>query len=354
MSQHDYTVDDASGAVVRADINAALQALASNNAGTSAPGTTYAGMWWIDTTNTVVKRRNAGNSAWIVRDRTDAEGLVAKSSGFTVALADFGKVFRCTSALTIAIAAVSGLPDGFWFGVINASSGAVVIDPNSSEQIDGAATKSLPAGFSCHVHTDGSLFRTLGVPPDAVGDSGSGGSRGLVPAAGSGDAAAFKFLAADMTYKRAVSVAILEDQKSDGTDGGTSTSGSDQTAVINTEVYDPDSIVSVASNQFTLGAGKYRLRGAKVFNGSGGAARIWFYDTTNTTAYPKSVSGGQTGADAQDFEVETEVYVSLSGSTVFELRYRVSIGVASTGLGRHDGLTIGVETYARVVIEKIG
>ena len=122
MSQHDYTVDDASGAVVRADINAALQALASNNAGTSAPGTTYAGMWWIDTTNTVVKRRNAGNSAWIVRDRTDAEGLVAKSSGFTVALADFGKVFRCTSALTIAIAAVSGLPDGFWFGVINASS----------------------------------------------------------------------------------------------------------------------------------------------------------------------------------------------------------------------------------------
>lgn len=34
----------------------------------------------------------------------------------------------------------------------------------------------------------------------AVGDSGSGGTKGLVPAAGSGDAAAGKFLKADMTY----------------------------------------------------------------------------------------------------------------------------------------------------------
>lgn len=38
---------------------------------------------------------------------------------------------------------------------------------------------------------------------NAVGDSGSGGTKGLVPAPGSGDAAANKFLMADMTYKTA-------------------------------------------------------------------------------------------------------------------------------------------------------
>ncbi len=353
MSQHDYTVDDGSGAVVRADINAALQALASNNAGASAPTTTYAGMGWIDTANLVVKRRNAGNTAWIIRDRTDAEGLVAKASGFTVALADFGKVFRCTAALTVAVTAAATLADGFCFGVI-AQGGAVVVDPNGAEQIDGAATLTLPQGFSGWVYCDGALFRTIGVPPAAVGDSGSGGTKGLVPAAGAGDAAAYKFLAADMTYKRAVSVAVLEEQQSDGTDGGTSTSGSDQTAVINTEVYDPDSIASIAANQFTLGAGKYRLTGRKIFNGSGGGARLWFRNITGGADLAKSVNGGQTGGDAQDFEVATEVYVSVAGSTVFELRYRVFSGIATTGLGRHDGMTIGVETYARVVIEKIG
>lgn len=65
MSQNDMSVANASGATVRADINSALQALASNNGGTSAPGTTYANQWWFDTTNDILFIRDEANSNWV-------------------------------------------------------------------------------------------------------------------------------------------------------------------------------------------------------------------------------------------------------------------------------------------------
>jgi len=42
MAQHDYVIDNSTGANVRADINGVLQAIASNNSGSSAPSTTFA------------------------------------------------------------------------------------------------------------------------------------------------------------------------------------------------------------------------------------------------------------------------------------------------------------------------
>lgn len=65
MAQHDYVIANASGLAVRQDINNALAAVVSNNSGSSAPSTTYAYMWWPDTTTGLLKQRNAANSAWI-------------------------------------------------------------------------------------------------------------------------------------------------------------------------------------------------------------------------------------------------------------------------------------------------
>lgn len=200
MSQHDYVVDDASGAVVRADLNAALQAMASNNAGTSAPGTTYANMGWADTTDSLLKRRNAANTAWIIRDRLAAEGLVTKAAGFTAGVADFGRCFLCTAALTAAFAAAATLTDGWHAEFRNASAGDVVLDPNAAELVDGAATLTLKPGESAKVWCNGSALRTTGLPPAMTGDSGSGGVRGLVGAPAAGDAAAGKFWKADASW----------------------------------------------------------------------------------------------------------------------------------------------------------
>lgn len=65
MSQNDFSVANANGATVRADINSALQALATLSSGTSAPSTTYANMWWFDETNDILKIRDEANTTWV-------------------------------------------------------------------------------------------------------------------------------------------------------------------------------------------------------------------------------------------------------------------------------------------------
>lgn len=65
MAQHDYDIANQSGANFRADLNNALDAIVSNNSGSTAPSTTFAYEWWIDTSANVLKLRNSANNAWI-------------------------------------------------------------------------------------------------------------------------------------------------------------------------------------------------------------------------------------------------------------------------------------------------
>jgi len=65
MSQNDFTIANQGFPAFRADLNSALQALATNNSGTSAPSTTFANMWWYDSTNNIMYIRNEDNDAWI-------------------------------------------------------------------------------------------------------------------------------------------------------------------------------------------------------------------------------------------------------------------------------------------------
>jgi hypothetical protein len=65
MSQNDMSIANASGSTVRADINSAIQALASNSSYTSAPGTTYDTMYWFDQTNNILKIRDEANANWV-------------------------------------------------------------------------------------------------------------------------------------------------------------------------------------------------------------------------------------------------------------------------------------------------
>jgi hypothetical protein len=77
MSQHDYVIDNGPGKTVRLDIQSALQALASLNAGATAPTVTYPGMMWLDTsvgTNGQLKFRDAANANWIIKLDLDVAG----------------------------------------------------------------------------------------------------------------------------------------------------------------------------------------------------------------------------------------------------------------------------------------
>jgi len=66
MATHDYVIDNQSAPTARADINNVLQAIVTNNSGASAPSVTFAGMWWLDTTNNYLKMRDKDNAAWVI------------------------------------------------------------------------------------------------------------------------------------------------------------------------------------------------------------------------------------------------------------------------------------------------
>ena len=94
MAQHDMNIANQGFPATRADLNNALQALASNNSGTSAPSTTFANQWWYDTTNNKLYIRNEANNAWIqvaVLDQTNNEwqittGVIQAKDGDGLAL----------------------------------------------------------------------------------------------------------------------------------------------------------------------------------------------------------------------------------------------------------------------------
>lgn len=65
MSQTDQNVANGSGSAVRADLNAHLDAIATNHSGATEPTTKFANQWWADTSANILKRRNNANTTWI-------------------------------------------------------------------------------------------------------------------------------------------------------------------------------------------------------------------------------------------------------------------------------------------------
>lgn len=65
MAQSDFVIDSQSALAARTELSQSFQALASQNSGTTAPGTTYAYMWWYETDTNLLKMRNSNNNGWI-------------------------------------------------------------------------------------------------------------------------------------------------------------------------------------------------------------------------------------------------------------------------------------------------
>ena len=87
MAQHDYVIDNSTGANVRSDINSVLQAIVTNNSGSSEPTTTYAFQLFADTTNNVMKIRNAANNTFIELFQLDGTFTLEDGSAASPGLA---------------------------------------------------------------------------------------------------------------------------------------------------------------------------------------------------------------------------------------------------------------------------
>lgn len=115
--------------------------------------------------------QSLGSGNWRCWTYTRASGLpvinpdvmgpfTSRSSDTILAVADVGKVISATSAYTQTFTAAATLGDNWFVTFINSSSGLLVLDPNSSETIDGQTTLSLLPGERVTVFCTGSAFRT--------------------------------------------------------------------------------------------------------------------------------------------------------------------------------------------------
>lgn len=90
-------------------------------------------------------------------------GKSDQAGAYTVLAADRGKVINATTgSWTMTLTAAATLGDGFTFAVRNSGTGAITIDPNLSETINGQATLVIGAGEFVIVYCDGAGFSTVG------------------------------------------------------------------------------------------------------------------------------------------------------------------------------------------------
>lgn len=146
--------------------------------------------------------------------------------------------------------------------------------------------------------------------------------------------------------------AILYDQKPNNTVGGTPATTAWTKHDLNTEQYDPDSIVSIASNQFILAAGTYIIRSRiQVYRTE--RAKIRIRNITAGTTAIVGTSAYEVNANAAGGSIGLIGAVTITVTTTFELQYWILNGGGGTeGLGVETN-SGEVEIYAIVEIEKL-
>lgn len=90
MAQADGSCANASGAAFRADLNTQLAAVFTNHSGATAPATTFAYQFWVDTSTNELKIRNSSNSAWVTLRSVDTGGIAFEAGSITNPSLTFG------------------------------------------------------------------------------------------------------------------------------------------------------------------------------------------------------------------------------------------------------------------------
>tara|TARA_B100001115_G_C15745994_1_gene364360 strand:- start:241 stop:885 length:645 start_codon:yes stop_codon:yes gene_type:complete len=150
------------------------------------------------------------------------------------------------------------------------------------------------------------------------------------------------------------SYAVITDVKSANASGGTFTAGDWRTRDLNTETTDEDGIVSISSNQFTLGAGSYLIQYfAPADQCNSHQARLYNITDSSEVSLGSTEYAG-TGSNMSQTTSYGFVRLTLSGSKVFELQHRCSstINNYGFGVGSQGGFSWGTTKYATVVIYK--
>jgi hypothetical protein len=185
MSQNDYTIANQTTPLFRADLNSALQALASNSSGATEPATTYANMFWYDTEANTLYMRSEADDVWItigVLNQSTSKFEVEDYLGFTPVQQGGGagqlsnKVYIGWSGSELkaqvdasdrgAIAFKSDIPAGYSDAQARAAQAGHAVGGIGSYVL-GAAEVSLAAGAT----VAGSSVRPAGAYSDSAGSN---------------------------------------------------------------------------------------------------------------------------------------------------------------------------------------
>ena len=151
----------------------------------------------------------------------------------------------------------------------------------------------------------------------------------------------------------AKSVAIIADVKAYNVAGGTFTQDVWQTRDMNTELDDPENIVTIASNQFTLQAGTYLVEwSAPAQECARHTSRLQNItdsttDVEGTTLYTGPSYQGSSNTLGAGI-------VTLVSSKVFEVQHRCQTTRAANGFGVESNVSGQNSVYTLVKIHKIG
>ena len=152
--------------------------------------------------------------------------------------------------------------------------------------------------------------------------------------------------------KAFTSYAVIVDQKNQNTESGTFTSGAWQTRDLNTESFDPDGIVSISSNKFTLAAGSYLIVwSAPCYKVDKNQTRL--YDVTNSSAGAGFKGSVEHAGTTTAIQVRSTgaMRVSPSGSNEYRIEHKSAATRADNGFGFAANLAAEIFTIVEIYKE---
>jgi hypothetical protein len=332
-----------------------------------------------NTASTIVKRDASGNftagtiTATLNGNATNVTGVVAVPNGgtgkatlgvnnllFGNATGAIGEVAATATPSVLLSAVTTGLPT--WTtstagNVLKGSVTGVVFGP--------LALADLPAGTLSGSGTTNyvpyyTAASTLGDSPIAISGSSVGigtttpGQKLTVAGMIESTTGGVKFPDGSIQISSATSPPdlLVVDEKASGVGGGTCTSGSFMTRTLNTVRFNNIGGASLASSQLTLPAGTYQIRASAPAYYTGRHQAL-LYDVTNavnlvigTGAISNNAAGGDQGLSF------IEGSITLSGTTVLEIRHRCLTTSATTGFGVGAGFGVA-EVYTQLYVKKV-
>lgn len=149
----------------------------------------------------------------------------------------------------------------------------------------------------------------------------------------------------------AVPYVCVEDQKTNGSHGGTFTSGADRTRDLNTIVSNDAGIASLAANQVTLPPGTYRFK----FSAPAKNVQLhqaFLYNATASAEVKRGSSSHDPTTNGSITLSEGQGRVTITVPSAFEVRHRCGITRATDGFG--IAAAFGTEVYTSIEFWKEG